>query len=474
MLEPMIYTQGRPARHDDRVSMCGERFPAIRALSRDFQYLHLAHGLLAWSGMALIGRDASASLAALCLILLACGSSDHLDGERAPWIEFPKDECADDAPPAQQSLPSACQTLSGTTPDEVIGTDDGWLLVRLHLEGTFAPGRASVMTESLAPDAASLTTTSVDIGERSLFSEERGFLTSSFALVGDVLVVAVGLDLIAVDARGAGPSFRNLANDVPHAVRLVALDSTRVAAFGIDRAELGAAAKPMVRIHDVVSGATVATHVYDFGVAATWYPVILWNIPTLPALAVARTDTDRLLVAWVTESQRAIQAIQVDANGEPLDQPTTLTTATTDLFTPQLARISDTEIGMVWTGRSGLEVRYRSLPVDLAGVRPENGVIVNATRRCSQEFARIASAPEGGALVVWGTETPGPIRGRWIGAGAPVTLGPASSDLSPAATCSVDSFMATFLASGPHGLLLVWDETGFSGGPVTMLTTVSR
>src|SRR5688572_25453451 len=106
-----------------------------------------------------IRGDAIASLAMLCLALLACGIGGGGIGGDSWEVDIPRDECADDARPGLRPLPSACATLSGI-PDEVIGTDGGWLLARFSTQSVSIEGdggqllqraQVSVETEVLAP-----------------------------------------------------------------------------------------------------------------------------------------------------------------------------------------------------------------------------------------------------------------------------------------------------------------------------------
>jgi hypothetical protein len=164
-------------------------------------------------------------------------------------------------------------------------------------------------------------------------------------------------------------------------------------------------------------------------------------------------------MAWVGADKHAIFGLLLDEAGTPLiAAPAKLTTASTKLYLPHFARVAPGRLGMVWTGDSGLEVRYRSLNEDLSD-GPSAGVIVNSERRCSQEHARIASRDAGdGAVIVWSTETLNPLGGRLVDGGTNPQLIPAASNALIGGNCSIGATGAPAIATGESGTLVGWGE----------------
>jgi hypothetical protein len=248
-----------------------------------------------------------------------------------------------------------------------------------------------------------------------------------------------------------------LAERAPLNAAAVALDATRVALAGISG--LDAMSTLSYRVFDVETGSELSRQDYAHSASPESRPEFLDIVVGGTSVALARLAPDRVLLAWVTPDRHAVSGLLLDDAGTPLlTNPVTLTRGSTQLDLPQFAQLAPGRLGMVWTGDTGLEVRYRTVSEENLAT-PSGGIIVNTQQRCSQTNARIVSTDTGdGALIVWSAETPQPLLGRFVDSAAEPHFTPATSDAPILDTCSRGVSGAATIGTSAAGTLILWSE----------------
>ena len=363
-------------------------------------------------------------------------------------------------------MPETCTVLPGFEPDRlfarsrVFPANDGWTATSLVEERQESAATKTFRARTVRVSASGiLADEGVDVRlTHPNWLSTDFLLLPEFATVGEHLVVTGKAAVLAIEGRGAGPGVRVLAARAPLDAIVVPIDATRFAAVGLS----GDPTHLELLVADVESGAELGRHriaVTGVSLGAQPWPPFESSV-SLAAISIDET----VLIVWVGATRRTLDAVALGLDGSVRGGVVSFSRANTDLYQPRLARVARDRVGAVWTGDSGLEVRYRTLPIDLAGVVPTNGTIVNATRACSQEYANIAADPRGdGALVVWGAQDPQELRGRFVSADEQPVLDPPGSDLSVGAECSRYVSGLASLATSSSGTLASWSEIGFSG-----------
>ena len=344
----------------------------------------------------------------------------------------------------------------------VLPWDNGWIVA--HLAADTSPlfdskstvwpdlGVRTVRVESdLTQTRASIQIAGPPVARSSV---GLGWCGGAFEVVGSRLVMTFGRDMFVMVP---GVTFYLPIGGTPTNAAAVALDATRVALAGLSGLETTSGLS--YRVIDVESGAELSRHDYADEAALPLVPGDSFiPLPDLfgPSVALARLARDRVLMAWLAPDRRSILGRILNDAGDPLlPDASVLTRANTDLLLPRFARVTEGRLGMVWTGDSGLEVRYRTVGEDNLAT-PMGGDIVNTERRCSQEFARIVRRDTGdGALIVWSAETPRPLLGRFVDSESTPHFAP-ESDLPILGACSAFVGGAQ-MATSEAGTLVVWD-----------------
>lgn len=389
--------------------------------------------------------------------LVAChcdgpsSGGDGCDVDFAPRSDgsTPKDPCEQVSVP-QVPRPSACATVPRGVP---YASGSGWLIAASEPINVPRPPPSQAIDFAQSFEVTEFDegltrgrSGSIDLGVVGwAYDPDVGFALSApkgaSARVGDRWVTSADAHTFVItgppDALAEAYHFV----DLPASSSFAALDATRVAALG-----LGGTLELELSVLDVVSG-TEERRFVSLGSAA--------DRREGPAPAgigeVLALDSEHVLIAWATNSGASAAVIDVErgVTAGPVE-----IVRDPRVFVPVLARLSPTVVGVAWTGTSGTEVRFRTLPADLQGVQHEDGSIVNPTTDCAQSAASIAADGTGRALITWGETVTGPFGARWV---SPDGL----EELFEGSPCARASG-APILAARPGSILGSWSDRGFT------------